>query len=79
MVTKPVNLTAICESFCQLEGYTLYGCPLCRVKPAVHAERLSAVGPSTRNDSEDVDWDELCAYLCSIGEGGAACNCDTVP
>ncbi|XP_021934484.1 uncharacterized protein LOC110837039 [Zootermopsis nevadensis] len=79
MVTKPANWTAICDSFCYQEGYTLYGCPLCRVKPAFHAEKLSMAADSTRGNSEDVDWGELCAYLCSIGEGGAACNCDAVP
>ncbi|PNF29174.1 hypothetical protein B7P43_G11866 [Cryptotermes secundus] len=78
LVMKPVNWTAICDSFCLLEGYTLYGCPRCSVlKP--HKARLSMASDATRGNSQDVDWADLCAYLCSIGEGGAACNCDAVP
>jgi hypothetical protein len=78
-VTKPVNWTAICDSFCHEEGYTLYGCSLCRVKPSGYEGWLSAARYSTAEESPSLQWDQLCAYLCSIGEGGAACNCDAVP
>lgn len=76
-----MNWTAICDSFCHLEGYKLYGCPHCGVLK-VHKdqkERLTMASDGTRGNSQDVDWADLCAYLCSIGEGGAACNCDAVP
>jgi hypothetical protein len=78
MLTKPVNWTAICDSFCRLEGYTMYGCQRCSV-PKVYLERLTSAVAASGADSEDIDWADLCAYLCSIGEGGAACNCDAVP
>jgi hypothetical protein len=78
MVTMPVNWTAICDSFCELEGYSLYGCPHCSVL-RIHMQRMRTAPDAFRAASEDIDWAELCAYLCSIGEGGAACNCDAVP
>jgi hypothetical protein len=79
MVTTPVNWTAICDSFCHVEGYTLYGCSRCRVKPSSYVGKLTAVTYSTKKESPNLEWDQLCTYLCSIGEGGAACNCDAVP
>ncbi|XP_069703593.1 uncharacterized protein [Periplaneta americana] len=74
LIHQPVDWSAICEAFCKLEGYTVFGCERCTVvavRPAAKAKLL--------NKKDGIDWEELCAYLCSKGEGGAACNCDAVP
>jgi hypothetical protein len=74
-----VNWTAICDSFCHLEGYSVFGCSRCHEKPSGYDGWMTSDAYSIGEKSQSLNWDELCAYLCSIGEGGAACNCDAVP
>jgi len=49
------------------------------MNPSGYEGWLSSGAYSTGKESPSLQWDQLCAYLCGIGEGGAACNCDTVP
>lgn len=88
--SKPVmDMDAICNAFCE-QSMVLNGC-LCEPAPSPprhhHSKNPMIRGPSGIEGSGDggggqvetttePDWEQLCASLCRVGEGGALCNCD---
>lgn len=80
-----VDYIQICSYFCLKHNHQVYGCQPCRVYQQTQEQHggkeadVFGFSRSSNSNLYEIDWEKWCKEQCSVGNGGAACNCDILP
>ncbi|GJQ66125.1 hypothetical protein Trydic_g4190 [Trypoxylus dichotomus] len=75
-----VDYVQICGNVCVNLNYRIPGCQSCKIYKAMkemHGDNSFSL--AINRSVKSVDWEEWCRQMCSVGDGGVACNCDILP
>ncbi|XP_022912977.2 uncharacterized protein [Onthophagus taurus] len=83
-VNEEIDFVQVCGNFCLDFKHRLPGCQSCKVyeeaaKTDKNVFSVNSSSSSLDRSLKTVDWEEWCRQMCSVGDGGAACNCDILP
>lgn len=75
-----VDFVQICGYVCINLSYRIPGCQYCEIyKATAKMHGTDSFSLAIDRSVKSVDWEEWCRQMCSVGDGGVACNCDILP